>query len=689
MSVSDMESNPTIAAAGGTESAHSSPSLLSRRIRLLHRDSNLSLVSHGDKDTVSLQQADGGFYANGYRETQSDCEIIDLDKCGKLKKRRGSKFSTISNSLRRLGSIRKSKEPRRMSHLPALVTGLNNIAFGIGAGVHIHTELHTEPELRMRSRSNEFDIMSSVYRRRAAVPADGLDSAGGDLAHSVDMLMDRTSYLEIEHHEERSSSVGDLKKQDPISPITLDVKIHTQSSPCLDAKSSPCLDLKLNQLSPPPTITVERPKTLGISPVHSENECDNVGGGDNNNKTMSTSTSIDVSTSDDSLDELNPPELKNKHHRPVRRLHKSYKIAVKNRSVTTPSPMKEDVQSVMTDEGSEDDLDLDAPSPFRRNMFKSYRVAVTKMKNRDGACSHQKQSKSFAGRTPWMASGKQFTRQAQMSYKAAMNNKRRSPPVQILTPEEFDHLPNDQDHGEVPPTPKIIPPTPTPTSKKSASLPLRSSVNGDFVSITDLKRMNSAGTTLRIKPSDSATNKSARPNSSPDMETPPLLDMLSPPTRRHRKDQLDSVALRLPSNEVLSESPNSSIAGSHFSLNHSSLTDTSDTEDNTSELSNSSSGGLTDRPEPSQEERDEMRDSVSPIATRSEAKPRTLRQRKRGKDSRRILRDKRVDLLLSEQEEELKQLQRSRSLTNHTSNSYNKDNNHKLQGSKSVKGVSV
>ena len=147
MSVSDMESNPTIAAAGGTGSAHSSPSLLSRRIWLLHRDSSLSLVSHGDQDTVSLQQADGGFYANGYRETQSDCEIIDLEKCGKLKKRRGSKFSTISNSLRRLGSIRKSKEPRRMSHLPALVTVLNNLAFGIGAGVHIHTELHTEPEL--------------------------------------------------------------------------------------------------------------------------------------------------------------------------------------------------------------------------------------------------------------------------------------------------------------------------------------------------------------------------------------------------------------------------------------------------------------------------------------------------------------------------------------------------------------
>lgn len=661
-------------------SAQSSPSLLQRRLWLIKTDSSFSLVSQGD-DT---SQADGGFYANGYRETQSDCEIIDLDKGGKLKKRRGSKFSTISNSLRRLGSIRKSKEPRHMSHLPALLSGLNNIAFGIGAGLHVHTEYNDngEPGLRMRSKSNEFDMMSSMYRRR--IQTDGLDSAGGDLALSVDILMDRTSYLDIKH-EDRSSG-GEEAIEDPITPII----VYGEQQKC----PLPHVDVKLDQLSPP--VANGRPTTLGVSPVHSESEGETL---DRINKSMSTGTSIDLSTSEDSLDELdqlNNKELKSRQQRPVRRLHKSYKIAVKNRPVTTPSPMKEEPESVMTDEGSEDDLDLDAPSPFRRNMFKSYRVAVTKMKNHDGSCSsHQKQSKSFAGRTPWMASGKQFTRQAQYSYKAAMSKNKRSPPVQILTPEEFNNLPEDtvdvpvdHDYGDVPPTPKIIPATPTPTSnKKSASLPLKSSMNGDFVSITDLRRLNSAGSSLRTKPPEYVRDPN-RPNSSPDLEIHPLLEMLSPPTRRHVNGQLDTVALlRLPSNEVLSESPNSSITGSHFSLNHSSLTDTSDTEDNTSELSNSS-GGLTDRPEVSLEEREEMRDSISPIlATRSEAKPRTLRQRKRGKDSRRILRDRRVDLLLTEQEEELKQLQRSRSLTNHTTNHHHKDIT-RLH-SKSVKGVSL
>lgn len=617
------------------------PGLLCRREKLhvIGRHSSMSLVSQGD---VSMMQ--GGFYANSsFRETQSDCEILDDNgKAGKLqKKRRGSKLSsTLSNSLRRLGSIRKSKEPKQMTHLPALVSGLGNIAFGIGAGYKCAPDF--SPDMRMRSKSNDFDLNSNAYRRK--VLDSNLDSAGGELSASVDMLMDMTSYLDITHDSDSAQSNG-------------------------------------------------RPKTLTLEQSDSEGESLSC------NRLLSTNTSVELSTSEDSLDELDQPtELTNVHHRPVRRLHKSYKIAVKNRPINATSPMKEEAKSVMTDEASDEDLDLSAPSPFKRNMYKSYRVAMAKLKDHDGnfqrnginssrngACP-SRQAKSFAGRTAWMANGKPLTRQAQMSYKAAMSNKRTPPPpVEIVSP--------PAEFRSVPATPNIIPPTPNRCSSGSSSAPLRSSMNGDFVSIFDIKRMTSTTSVRRSSfpeesdEADSTADKPKRTNSSPDIDRAPFFEESTPLTPRQTKG--DSMVLRLPSTDVLSESPNSSIAGSQddfYSLHPNGMSD-SDT-DNASELSNisnSSGGGVGDSPFQSQAERDEMRDSVFPMSD-SLSKPRMLRQRRRGKDSRRILRDKRVDILLSEQEEELLSLQRSKSLTGHSKEVDSRDT-HKLH-SKSMKGVS-
>ena len=557
------------------------------------------------------------------RETQSDCEVLEDSK---LKKRRSSRFLTLSNSLRRLSAGRKSK---RKNRVPVLATGLGQIAFGIGAGFGLDAENN---EAMMRTLHNNFE--QSLNDRYFNSPGelgeiDCINSNAEDTQSVVSCQQEsgnnQRHSIHSTHSEHSSDLVTDLNSDDSSDKQADRLSGHSQSE-ALDRFSS---DLTQKQ------------NGATVSP---NNVC--------------------VSSSEDSLDELDarPNTLPVKAHRPVRRLHKSYKIAVKNRPIHAPGVEPVPKTSPVAEEDL-DEADESAnvgPSPFKRNMYKSYRVAMTKLKDED----------STTVKAPWVAADKERARRAEMASKYLRHEK-------VLTPEEI----------------VVIPPSPK-CKSKSSSLPLRSSLNGEFVSITDLRRMKTDG---NIRLSDrlddqvdglslTSNIRKSRPCSSPDMETVPICEALTPPSSRRRPPVMhryDSVALRLPYNDILSESPSSSIAGSQDEFCPSNRQSSTDTDsDSNSETSHSSADKADSKSNSLLSiEEEEMKEDLAPL---KQAIPRSLKQRKKGRDSVRRLRDKRVDLI-SEQESELNQLKRSRSWNTYTNH---KESDQKSHSSKSVKGVS-
>lgn len=572
-----------------------------------------------------------------FRATQSDNEI--LESGNKLRKKRGSRLIHFGSSLKRFGSGKKAKEAGRKNHIPSLVSALGNIAFGIGAGITLDTHKDSENnEAKMRtlhsgncngnldSYKNSETGYNDVSYASVCDSGDGcvyIDStssihSNGDLSCNSEGLTNRTLHAPVNNDVECEQNSREMSYKSQLTG-------HTLSA----GEESPAQQL------------------------------------------------VSISSSDDSLDELDgsrPNSLGIKNHRPVRRLHKSYKIAIKNRPIKSPSPNAEQPQSTtVTDDADTDDLEDTAatgPSPFKRNMYKSYRVAMTKLKDEDS-------SGYRSGKVP-RAADKEKARQAELARKFVRNQRSM---IEILTPPEVV---------------KVIPPSPQ-AKHKSASLPLRSSLNGDFVSITDLRKMGSSDNRRRSSHAEEHNNGSSspsisvrrnRPCSSPDMETVPICEDMTPPSSRRRPvmHRFDSVALRLPCNDVLSESPNSSIAGSQDEFCPSRRHSLTDSESDSESENSLSSGSKSEQPSNSLQsiEEEEMKEHIAPLKT---AMPRILKQRKKGRDSVRRLRDKRVDVMISEQENELMALQRSRSWNNFPSNKMEADP--RPHSSKSMKGVSA
>ncbi|XP_067937757.1 triple functional domain protein-like isoform X2 [Watersipora subatra] len=580
---------------------YSEPPLRVRRV------SKESVRSHGD---VSL------------RETQSDCELLEEKK---QKKQRTSKLVSISNSLRRISN---GKKVKRRNRLPILVSGLGNIAFGLGTGIALDSEnneaimrtLHDRYEPSTAYLNSQNELSDANYSNPSALSIGSPQHSGErELANTVDMLISQLSDLDADDTQAMPTDKTAYSR-----PSTLNLLSDDSNSE--------------DEHFAPHQAVVRRPLRDSLS----------------------------RSSSEDSVEETDAPSHVTsptvRQHRPIRKLHKSYKIAVGNRPIHSPSASSEQpqvkagekdchVNGEEAEDGELDDPSNGNPSPFKRNRYKSYRVAMTKLKD-------EPSDSSMAAK--WRVAERDRARRAQMANKFL----RQEP---ILTPEESEEKPNK-------------------ARTKSSSLPLQSSLDGEFLSITDLRRMTKVGEVKlpldQVDGKVGAKGQRARPCSSPDLETVPMWDPPTPPTAR-RKPQMhrfDSLALRLPCNDVFSESPNSSIAGSQDEF-HSSRQSLSDTD---SESGSELSLGSTDKDTKLlQQISEEKKETLTPLV--KSAIPKMLKQRKKGRDSVRHLRDKRVDTILSEQEPDTIQLQRSRSW-NSSLVSKHKDSDIRIASSKSMKG---
>lgn len=199
-------------------------------------------------------------------------------------------------------------------------------------------------------------------------------------------------------------------------------------------------------------------------------------------------------------------------------------------------------------------------------------------------------------------------------------------------------------------TPVVVPPTPM----------LSSTVDGEFVSITDLKRMDS----LTKSRHSSCIDFNAAPQSTGSDRV--RCSSVSAVTPSRLPTNTDYSALCLPSKDPFSDSSNSSFNDSDDSI------DTRDSALGTSR-SRLSSEEILD---------DESLDSVADIPRK--VSPRSLKVRKKGADSVRRLRDRRMDDILDQHVQELEQLKR----TGSWSSDLQVKHHHTVQGSLSSEAVS-
>lgn len=540
------------------------------------------------KAKLKLRQSDSNSifysYIDDHRETQSDCEIVTRRKS---KKSRSAKLAaTLSSSLKRLGSVKKLKDTRQMSHVPALVAGLNNIAFGIGAA---GTLCSTYPDQRkesvvstksMDSFSVNSDSSTSIHRTNSNDnPNIENQQEPGNPSANVDLLMEEeTKYLDENVSPESNNGSSATEIQQPESDST----------------------------------TSKKQEWLLYS-----------------KDTWATSSS------DDSIDELDSRFSCNHSssihsHRPVRRYPKFYKSSTKVQSVNSTGskqcliPPEMPLVSDMTNDTDDNSDELTSgPSPFKRNFHKSYRVAITKLNDtriRSGSNSDR-------------------TRQV-IAHRLA---RRRHPSTEILTPTE-DNSKSAAFHNL-----STVENTPKPA------------LASDFVSITDLQNCKLSDKSHLFHPDNYSQEIRNRPSSSSDVpaSTNGLLKEPSP------RSQLRSLYQR----------DNSQILNSDRKTASKNLCSTESDSDSPEETNTQRAS------EPHSPNADyELGEEIAPL---KQAIPRPLKHRKTGLDSVRRLRDRRVDILLLKQSQEL---QRSYSLTNFSSN---EGFEQVLKYNNSVKGVSL